>query len=99
MNTAIYGYQRLRRLPRTIWAQGRPLPYVYRGTPSDMVRQMAEEMGEDMESDEAIEVLVDALAENRGVLLQLPKVEGPLLAAVFISALLATGVAKTVPAA
>ncbi len=50
------------QIPEAIWSPGKPVPYVYRGTPIEMVEQMAHEMGPDVSVSEAMDTLLHALA-------------------------------------
>jgi hypothetical protein len=86
-------------LPEAIWIPGRS-PSVYVGTPFEMVRSMAAEMGEDVTVRDAVELLLHALAENRRLIIGLPaNVPVEDLTRLFVTALLDTGLAKTMAAA
>ena len=54
----------LQTLPVAIWSEGHPLPYIYRGAPIDMVRQMAAEMGAGVTADQAMDKLIKSLAKS-----------------------------------
>jgi hypothetical protein len=88
-------------LPRAIWIPTHPEPAVYRGVPLEMVRAMADEMG-DISTRDAIDLLVDELAFSRKILIdlcnsdELPE-EG--IAHLFVYALLDTGIARPLPQA
>ena len=51
-------------LPVAIWSPGKPLPHIYRGNPSEMVAQMAGEIGSSVTSNQAIDLMLDSLAKN-----------------------------------
>lgn len=79
-------------LPRTIWMAGQSDISVYRGSPLEMVHQMAAEMGS-ASVHETVGVLLTSLYRNRGVLIAIPE-DAPdeVLSALFVFALLNTGV-------
>jgi hypothetical protein len=91
---------RLANLPGAIWVPGGPDPTIYRGTPVEMVQQMADEMGPTISTHQAIQTLVGALAEHRRIHIGLPSNVSPEVeAGVFIYALLDLGISKPVPSA
>jgi hypothetical protein len=93
----------LQKLPAAIWlprieAGTTDVP-VYRGSPQEMVAQMASEMNV-ATSREAIVKLLQGLAQNRGVSIGLPaSATDEKLAALFVYALLDTRLARPVPTA
>jgi hypothetical protein len=89
----------LRGLPRTISMGGTKHVSVYHGTPLEMVRSMASEMGLGTDVHEAVSTLLDALGRNRGVLIAIPE-DAPedVVATLFVYALLDSGVSRAVTA-
>lgn len=86
-------------LPDCIWIPGRS-PAIYSGMPLEMVTSMALEMKADLTTREAIDTLLEALAENRALVIGLPvDATDEDLARLFITALLDTGLARTMAAA
>src|SRR5271155_1681899 len=89
----------LKSLPDAISVERARQVYVYHGTPVEMVRQMASEMGPNVTVHNAIGTLLTALYRNRGVLIAIPE-DAPeeIVAAVFVHALLDTGIFKPITA-
>jgi len=84
----------LKTLPRTIWMAQQGSVSVYSGTPVEMCRQMASEMGEPSVRD-AINTLLTKLSLNRHVLIGIPEdVPEEILSALFVHALLQSGVSR-----
>lgn len=87
-------------IPSAIWSPGRPLPYVYRGTPVEMVAQMAEEMGSGVTVSQAMDTLLEALARNGRLRLRIvgdpPE---PIRAGIFVYSLLQHGICHPMPRA
>ena len=88
-------------LPNAIWIPAAAEPVVYRGDPLEMVRAMADEMG-DLSPRDAIDMLLDALASNHSIRIDLQEAsdlpdEG--YAHLFVFALLDTGIAHPLPQA
>jgi hypothetical protein len=54
----------LESIPTAIWSPGRPIPYVYRGSPLEMVEQMASEMGPAVTPAQAMDKLMKVLATS-----------------------------------
>lgn len=70
---------------------------VYRGTPVEMVRQMAREMDPPLSVSKAVEALLTAIGFKRGILIAIPEdCPEDLLCALFVQALLDTGVSQPV---
>ena len=95
--------QASRRLPDAIWMPARRngfLPSCYRGSPLDMVQQMAAEMGEHLGVHDAIDLLLRFLGDERGLVIKLPEQapEGA-RSLMFVAALLALRIAKEMPKA
>lgn len=93
----------LSRLPDAIWMparRGGALPSCYRGSPLEMVQQMAAEMGEHLGVHDAIDLLLRFLADERGLKIRLPEQapEGA-RALMFVGALVALRIAKEMPKA
>lgn len=88
----------LRGLPSAITMSADPMA-VYYGTPIEMVKQMAAEMGPNVGVRRAISTILTALYRNRGVLIVIPE-DAPeeVVAAIFVYALLDSGVSKPVTA-
>lgn len=87
-----------RKLPVAIWIPtGRSVPAIYRGTPIEMVREMAEEM-EETRLDVAVSRILTGLSENRRVTIRLPSgLPEEALSGLFVHALLETGVGRALP--
>jgi len=87
----------LKTLPKAIWMQGSRS--VYRGTPVEMVRQMAAEMGPGLTVRSTVDTLLTALYLKRGLLIALPE-DAPeeIVAALFVHALLDARVSKPIVA-
>lgn len=88
------------KLPEAIWipADGK-LPAIYRGTPVEMVREMAEEMEEPV-LEAAVGKILTGLSQNRRVNIRLPGgLHEEALSGLFVHALLATGVGRPLPRA
>lgn len=93
----------LAQLPTAIWI---PVPFedneeppVYRGTPLEMVREMATEMEED-DLEVAVDKILQSLAEHRGVSIRLPRgLPDDSLSGLFVLALLETGIGRPLPLA
>jgi hypothetical protein len=87
----------LKRLPGAIWMQGSRS--IYRGSPVEMVRQMAAEMGADLSVHTTIDTLLTALYLKRGLLIAIPE-DAPedVVAALFVHALLDAKVSKPIVA-
>jgi len=84
-------------IPPVIWC---PLgDYLYSGSPLEMVQQMADEMGDDIQPGQAIYILVTALAYHRQIYIGLPDAADDDLAGLFITALLDQGVSRPLVAA
>jgi hypothetical protein len=85
----------LKEIPDAIWTSGRPLPYIYRGSPLEMVQQMASEMGPRVTVAQAMELLLKELLRHRRVQIQFhgnpPEV---IKAGIFVHTLLANGVCR-----
>lgn len=80
-------------IPSAIWSPGVPIPYVYRGTPVEMVEQMATEMGPGVTVSQAMDKLLAALARNGRLRLRI--VGNPpenIRAGIFVYSLLQHGV-------
>jgi len=92
-------------LPRAIWMPSpfrEGLPDCYQGTPLEMVEQMASQMHPSLDAHGAIDVLIDALAEERDLHIELqapPETPEDVRAGMFVMALMVTGVAQEMPAA
>lgn len=99
----------LAALPTAIWMPMptfSQLPCCYQGTPLDMVGQMAEEMGPKLGVHEAIDLLIEFLADRRGLKISLPAEdnEGSVLpeeirAGIFVAILLDSGIAEPMASA
>lgn len=89
----------LRDLPEVIWCPVRDSnPCIYSGSPLNMVRQMAAEMGPNVTPPQAIQVLLTGLAYHRKIFIGLPEELSPAeLASLFIYALLDRGVSYSNP--
>ena len=87
-------------IPEDIWSPGRPLPYVYRGKPIDMVKQMASDMGPDVGPDvtvpQAIDTLLDALSRSGRLRLKFVGSPPPddVRAGIFVYSLLQHGICQ-----
>lgn len=100
MNTTPCNPEVLSKLPSAIWCPGGPLPAIYRGSPLEMVRQMAEEMGTGIKTFDAVRTLCNALAEHRKVYIGLPgNVSEDILAGLFVFALLDLRISRPMPSA
>lgn len=86
-----------RGLPAAIWMAGSP-PSVYRGTPVEMVRAMADEMGQDIPVREAVAILSGALTGSPVVALRALDSDEA-ICAWFIRSLLASKVSRVLAAA
>lgn len=88
----------LPKLPAAIWIPtGRSVPAIYRGTPIEMVREMAAEM-EVSQVEVAVKRILAGLSENRRVTIRLPSgLPEEALSGLFVHALLATGVGRPMP--
>jgi hypothetical protein len=93
-------------LPRAIWmptfvsAQSGYLPYCYRGSPFEMVQQMAREMGPSTTVHDAIDFSIRLLADSRSIRLHIPRDTPEEVRSVFfVIALLAIGIATSMPSA
>ncbi len=87
-------------IPSAIWSPGRPLPYVYRGTPVEMVKQMASEMGDGVTANQAMDALLEGLARSGRLRLRI--VGDPpenIRAGIFVYSLLQHGICHPMPAA
>ena len=82
-------------LPEAIWIAGEEqTTSIYRGTPTEIVKAMASEMG-DISIHGAVQQLCSALAQNRRVGIHLPlDLPEEQLAGLFVYALLDTRLAK-----
>lgn len=90
----------LNKLPQAIWCPGGPEPSIYRGSPLEMVRQMAGEMGPDIGTHDAVHTLCQALAQYRKVFIGLPgNVPEEVLAGLFVFALLDLRISRPMAAA
>lgn len=84
-------------IPPVIWC---PVgDYLYSGSPLEMVQQMADEMGDNIQPGQAIYILVTALAYHRQIYIGLPEADDNDLAGMFITALLDQGVSRPLVAA
>jgi hypothetical protein len=72
------------------------LPSCYRGTPLEMVRAMAAEIGPDVSPQDAIDWNIHSLQE-RGLKITIPKMDEATRATLFIAALLHLGLVKDMP--
>lgn len=100
MNQILCTPETLKKLPDAIWVPGGEAPSVYRGSPLEMVQQMAAEMHPEMTASEAVEVLQDALAKHRRIFIGLPRaVPEEIRAGMFIYALLDLGLSRPMPEA
>ena len=88
------------QIPNAVWAPGHPIPYVYRGTPVEMVGQMAEEMGGGVTVGQAMDALIESLARNGRLRLRI--VGDPpenVRAGIFVYSLLQHGICHPMPKA
>jgi hypothetical protein len=89
-------------IPEAIWSHGQPVPYVYRGTPTEMVQQMAREMGPGVTVTQAVDTLLKALGRDGRLKLKL-KIKGDppddIRAGIFVYVLLKNGIAHPLPQA
>jgi hypothetical protein len=88
------------KLPAAIWfPSAGDVPAIYRGSPVEMVREMAEEMDEPVLED-AVEKLLAGLAENRHVNIRLPSgLAEEARCGLFVKALLVSGLGREMPQA
>lgn len=96
-------------LPTAIWmptACFSQLPCCYQGSPLEMVEQMAQEMGPKLGVHDAIDLLIEFLAERRDVKIVLPAEDGAggvlpegVRAGIFVAILLDSGVAEPMASA
>lgn len=87
-------------IPNAVWAPGRPVPYIYRGTPEEMVAQMAEEMGPGVTVTQAMDHLLDALARDGRLKLRiLGDPPENIRAGIFMYSLLQHGICHPMPKA
>lgn len=87
-------------IPDSIWMPGGEEPSVYRGSPLEMVRTMASEMGLAEDTRSAVTSLLDALASNRHVKITIRgsnHLDERTLAQAFVQALLVSGLARPLP--
>ncbi len=87
------------RLPRAIWIRAGKIPFLYRGSPEEMVASMAKEIDDDCSVREALDLLVFALEESRGIDIRLPdtddeSIPSEVFCQLFIEALLRSGIAR-----
>lgn len=80
-------------IPSALWFKGMGLPTVYQGSPVEMVRAMATEMGPEVTPHDAIDFLCSHLARSRRVYIRVPDAPVEVRANLFVRYLLATGVA------
>ncbi len=87
-------------LPDAIWMPSGSDLAIYRGSPLEMVRSMAAEMGDDITVRDAVRHLVGGLLESRQILLRLDyrKSEDE-LAKSFVGLLVLSGVGRPIPQA
>jgi hypothetical protein len=90
----------LEEIPPAIWSPGQPLPYIYRGSPLEMVKGMASEMGPGVTPDQAMNRLLAALASSRKLHICIAG-DPPehVKASVFVYALLQHGLLRPMPQA
>lgn len=92
-------------LPSAIWMPARHngnLPDCYQGTALQMVEEMARYMKPGLGVNDAIDLLIRALADERGLHVDLCAPDDtpePVRASMFVCALLLTGVAREMPQA
>lgn len=81
-------------VPEALWFKGlKGMPVVYQGTPVDMVKAMAAEMGPDVTCHDCIDFLCSHLARTRRLYIRVPDAPVEIRANIFIRSLLVTGVA------
>ena len=90
----------LSKLPHAIWIPaGGNEPAFYRGSPLEIVQEMADDM-QAPSLEAAVGVILEGLAKNRRVTILLPKgLQDEALSRIFIYALLETGVGREMPKA
>lgn len=92
-------------IPKAIWMPSPfrgGVPDCYHGTPLEMVEQMAQQMNPGIDVHEAIDVLIEALAEDRHLQIELrapSNTPEDVRAGMFVFALMLSGVAREMPAA
>ena len=92
-------------LPQAIWMPSRRsgnLPDCYHGTPLQMVEEMARYMKPGLNANDAIDLLIRALADERGLHVDLcapANTPESIRAGMFVCALLIVGVARAMPQA
>lgn len=92
-------------VPKAIWMPSPfrgGVPDCYHGTPLEMVEQMAQQMNPGIDVHEAIDVLIEALAQDRDLHIELQAPSNTpedVRAGMFVLALMLTGVAEEMPAA
>lgn len=81
-------------IPNALWFKGlQNQPVVYQGTPTEMVKAMAREMGADVTAHECIDFLCSHLARTRKLYIRVPDAPIDVRANIFVRSLLATGIA------
>jgi hypothetical protein len=97
--------ERAVNIPKAIWMPSPfrgGVPDCYQGTPLEMVEQMAQQMSPNLDVPGAIDVLIEALAEDRNLQIELRAPQGTpedVRAGMFVLALVLSGVAEEMPAA
>jgi hypothetical protein len=87
-------------IPPAIWSPGKPIPYVYRGQPIEMVEQMAREMGPGVTVDQAMDTLLHALAKSGRMHLRIMgDPPPPIRAGIFVYSLLQQGICRPMASA
>lgn len=96
MSTLSVNPDALERLPAAIWLpRGKGSVVIYRGSPLEIVRTMAAEMGEGVTIRQAVRKLLVKLTEDRRIGIELPEgLPEDRLAKLFIHALLKTGLGR-----
>lgn len=83
----------LEDLPLAVWTYSKEGPLIYRGSPLEMVQQMAAEIGPEVTPGEAMETILNALAEHQHIRIRI--VGDPpedIRAGIFLFALITHGV-------
>lgn len=89
--------ERLKTLPEAIVMTANASMSVYRGTPIEMVQQMASEMKAGLSIHQAVQALLTSIGFKQGILIAIPEdCPEDLLCALFVHALLDTGISEPV---